>query len=126
MALGPSRGCLQMKLGVRVSACQLHVSPLMPRAAYCAFHGRRLPHAWEWQRAGSGPTADSVYELSLPSLYFCNILCRYPWGDAPPSADYTPVQNSDADPPPPDRVDGREQRRAGVGLFNRDCDLAGA
>ena len=74
MALGPSRGCLQMKLGVRVSARQLHVSPLMPRAAYCAFHGRRLPHAWEWQRAGSGPTADSVYEPSLPSLYFCNIL----------------------------------------------------
>jgi len=58
---------------------------------YCAFYGRRLPHAWEWQYAASGPSPDSIY----------------PWGDAPPSSDNTPVQNSDPDPPPPDRVDGK-------------------
>ena len=66
-------------------------APFTCASGYCAFYGRRLPHAWEWQYAASGPSQDSVY----------------PWGDAPPSADNTPIQQSDPDLPPPDRVDGR-------------------
>ncbi len=69
----------------------LHPSSLIVTLAYCSFYGRRLPHVWEWQYAASGPSPDSIY----------------PWGDSPPSSDYTPLQNSDADPPPPDRVDGK-------------------
>jgi hypothetical protein len=76
-----------------------HHSSLIVTSAYCSFYGRRLPHVWEWQFAASGPSPDSIY----------------PWGDAPPSLDYTPLQNSDADPPPPDRVDGK------AGQYLIDC-----
>ena len=68
-----------------------HVAPRLTLILdYCAFYSKRLPHAWEWQYAASGPSDQSPY----------------PWGHAPPAPPYTPAQNSDTDPPPPDRVDG--------------------
>ncbi len=63
-------------------------------SGYCAFYKKRLPHAWEWQHAASGPSPTSTY----------------PWGDDAPSTANTPKQNSDSDPPPPDRVDGAVTR----------------
>ncbi len=76
--------------GIVVDLVRASLFLLMPVSGYCAFYRKRLPHAWEWQYAASGPARDSVY----------------PWGNVPPSSDYTPRQNSDTDPPPPDRVDG--------------------
>lgn len=75
------------------------VSP-QEAADYCAFYSKRLPHAWEWQYAASGPSDQSPY----------------PWGHAPPAPPYTPAQNSDTDPPPPDRVDVHPNGKSTFGI----------
>ena len=50
--------------------------------AYCAAHGKRLPHAWEWQLAGQGASDGRPY----------------PWGDQPDEGGFRMPKLQDGGP----------------------------
>jgi formylglycine-generating enzyme required for sulfatase activity len=68
--------------------------------AYCAAHGKRLPHEWEWQYAAQGTDGR-----------------RYPWGNEP-RAGTSPAVGKTRSAPPADPVDAHPDGASPFGVLD--------